>query len=780
MRGLADISSRHPVRRRRIPCASQGCALWRPVVHRRAGGLLAAVVLVLGLFGPQLAAARNLALLVGVADYDEPKIRALSGPRNDVILLWRHLSRHGFNADDITVLAEGLPQAAEVPRPEAAPTRAAIMDGLARLAERAGPGDMVLFHFSGHGTTQPEAAPDDGAVPEAGGRDQVLLPKDAGLYDPVARTIRNAIIDNELGAALDRIRTKGATVFVVVDACHAGTVTRSADMARGVDAAALGAPQVVTGAAASAPSHRPVRAPQRGGTLRSAGAQAPAETGALVAFFAVDSWTPALERAYPAPAAGLIEKPGADGAAQATFGVFSWHLLRVLDSGRAATFRDLARMISLDMAAAAQLAHAPLPVFEGDLDRSLPGATTTGPRRFAMRREGEDLVIEAGALQGFDEGAEIALFDGPLADALPLGRTRLPGTGAGESRVPLADLPPGSAARSGKGLWAQMERPGVAFRFRVANVELPEAAQAIARALAPGEGTPAIGVELVAPGQPADLNLHLVGGRLWLVPDGGRLVQDPQAYGRSFSIPADADPALLRNAVWVFARAANLVRLASVVDMGGGAISGDVEISLDLIRETDGAQLADPRRRCTQAARPSAPVSVESGVAAPLAHCDTTRLTIANRSERDIDLGIFFLDPLGGIDVPVRGWRQSGCVTTLPARASGPLVVRTTLTTWGRDGPSQIGLHRILVFALPRAGGIPPSLCHLLQRDVASASAGTLRGTGQRGFLDLLGRAALVAPGLRAANPFDAEDGATGTVVVRQFSLDLLPPEASR
>lgn len=754
------------------------------MARRRAGALLAVALAALGLLGPQAAAARNLALLVGVADYDEPKIRPLSGPRNDVILLWRHLSRHGFDAADITVLAEGLPPAADVPRPLAAPTRAAILDALARLAERSGPGDVALFHFSGHGTTQPEATPADGVLPEAGGRDQVLLPKDAGLYDPAARTIRNAIVDDELGAALDRIRSKGATVFVVVDACHAGTVTRSADVARGVDAAALGTPQAPTGAAPPGPSRMPARAPQRGGTLRGAGAQAPAETGALIAFFAVDSWTPAIERAYPAPAAGLVGKPGADGAAQATFGVFTWHLLRALESGRAATFRDLARMVSLDMAAAARLAHAPLPVFEGDLDRSLPGAAADGPRRFAARREGEELVIEAGALQGFDEGAEIAVFDGPLADARLLGKVRLPGATAAESRVPLADLladlPAGRLAGSGEILWAQMERPGVAFRFRVANVAAPETAQAVAHALQPEEGTPAIGVELVAPGEAADLALHLADGRLWLVPEGGRLVQDAQAYGRSFSVPAAGEPARLRNAVFAFARAANLVRLASVADISAGAPSGDVEISLDLIRESDPVRLADPRRSCAPAARPAAPVSADSGIAAPLAHCDMARLTIANRSERDIDLGIFLLDPLAGIDVPVRGWRQNGCIATLPARASGPLVVRTTLTTWGKDGPSQIGLHRILVFALPRAGGIPPSLCHLIQRDVATAAGALRGGSGQRGFLDLLGRAALVAPGLRAANPFEAEDSAAGAVVVRQFTLDLLPPEADR
>lgn len=751
----------------------------RPARGQGAFGLLAGALLAFALACPHPAAARNLALLVGVADYDEPKIRPLAGPRNDVILLWRHLSRHGFEAADITVLAEGLSQAPDVPVPAATPTRAAILDGLARLAQRAGPGDTVLFHFSGHGTTQPEAARADGALPEAGGRDQVLLPRDAGLYDPAARTIRNAIVDDELGAALDLIRARGATVFVVVDACHAGTVTRSADVARGVDAAALGTPPTGEAPLAAAAVRPPSRPPQRGAMLRGAGAPAPVEAGALVAFFAVDSWTPAIERAFPAPAAGLVAKPVADGPTQATFGVFTWHLLRALESGRAATFRDLARMIALDMAASAQLAQAPLPVFEGDLDRGLPGAGASGPRRFATRREGADLVIEAGALQGFDEGAEIAVFDGPLADARALGRVRLPVAAAGESRVPLADLPSGVAAGR-EVLWVQMERPGVAFRYRVANVAPAEAALALARALEPREGAPAIGIELVPAGQPADLALHLADGRLWLVPEGGRLVTDTQAYGRSFSIPA-GEPGRLRDAVWAFARAANLVRLASVADMGAGAASGEVEIGLELIRETDPAQLADARRGCGPAARPSAPQPVDSGMAAALAHCDTARLTITNRSEREIDLGIFLIDPLGGIDVPVRGWRQNGCIATLPARASGPLVLRTTLRTWGKDGPGQIGLHRILVFALPRSGGIPPSLCHLLQRDVATAAAGALRGgAGQRGFIDLLGRAALVEPGLRGANPFEAEDGAAGGVVVRQFSLDLLPPEAGR
>lgn len=744
-------------------------------------GLWAGMVILAGLYAPGVAAARNLALLVAVSAYDEPKIPALSGPPNDVTLLWRHLVRHGFDAGDIAVLAEGLPQAPDTPRPGAVPTRAAILAGLAHLAEGAAPGDLVLFHFSGHGTTQPQApaAAGETAEPEAGGRDQVLLPRDAGLYDPAAGGIRNALVDNEIGAALDRIRARGATVWVIVDACHAGSVTRSADTARSVDSALLGVPPAPPSTPAAAQAARPARPQERGGTLRSA-VPAAGGSGALIAFFAVDSWTQAIERPYPLALPAPTGKAAEGAAPQATFGVFTWHLLRALESGRARTYRDLARMVSLDIAAAARLAQAPLPVFEGDLDRPLAGVDQAAPPRFPVRREGDQLVIEAGALQGFDAGADIALLDGPLADAHRLGTVQLVTATAAESRAQAADLTEATT------LWAQMERPGAAFRFRVANVAEPAAADAVATALAAREGAPAFGLDLVPAGQPADLRLHLADEALWLVPEGGTLVRAPDAYGRSASLPfapqSEAFAAGLRNAVWAHARAANLVRVASVAQMGAPAATGDIDITLERIRETDPARLADPRRACGAAASPSPPLPVDSGTAAAMAHCDTARLTIANRSDRDVDVGVFLLDPLAGIDVPVREWRQNGCIATVPARAAGPLVLRTTLRSWGKAGPAQVGLHRILVFALPRSGGIPPSLCHLLQRDLAAAVAGAAatRSAGKRGFVDLLGRAALADPALRAANPFEEEESEAGSVVVRQFTLDLLPPDASR
>ena len=106
--------------------------------------------LALSVAAPSLAEMR--ALLVGVSDYDDAiGLSDLRGPANDVALLRRVLAGQGVQ--DITVLADGVPDAAR-------PTRSAILDGLADQAARAQPGDFIYLHFSGHGTRQPDRSGD--------------------------------------------------------------------------------------------------------------------------------------------------------------------------------------------------------------------------------------------------------------------------------------------------------------------------------------------------------------------------------------------------------------------------------------------------------------------------------------------------------------------------------------------------------------------------------------------------------------------------------------------
>ena len=162
-----------------------------------------------------------------------------------------------------------------------------------------------------------------------------------------------------------------------------------------------------------------------------------------------------------------------------------------------------------------------------------------------------------------------------------------------------------------------------------------------------------------------------------------------------------------------------------------------------------------------------------------MSHCDQVRVAVTNRGERDLFVGIFYLSPIGGIAVPVPAWRQNGCVALVPARSTTPLALRTTIRTWTANGPSHAGLHRVLVFAIPRTQTSALNLCHLLQPDAEAArrEVVALRNAGARkGLLGLLDKVASAEPSLRSANPFEDSPGDASSVLVRQFTLDVRPP----
>lgn len=725
------------------------------------------------LLGAGAAMAEKRALLIGVANYDNPSIRSLSGPRNDVILLWRYLTANGFAAANIHVLAEGLPEGASTPRANAPPTRAQIMRGFNDLADRAQAGDFVVIHFSGHGTTQPETSR-PGSGPEAGDRDQVLLPKDAGDYDNIARTIRNGIVDDEIGEALDKIRAKGAVVWAIVDACHAGTVTRSGAVAtRGAQPESLGVP--TTSAAPNLRSTASAAPQQRAGLIKDMGAKA-----SLIGFFAVDSWTEAIEREFDFKGEFA---PGPNGGPP-RFGVFTYHLVRALNNGRARTFRDLARIVALDIASSGSIAQAPLPYFDGDLDLTLSGAETQFARRFPATAVNGKLAIEAGGLHGFDPQASVAIFDGPLDDAKRIGLANVQSADAASSVAAIT----GDVPQEAGNLWASVEAPGLTLRYRVGLIANEASEQAKTRelmraALTGSDPNSAIAIDVVDSGE-RDMDVRVSQGRIWLTAEGRPFVTDPTSHERSVSIalegrPSDEVTANLRRALFGFARAANLVRVAAAADLGG-ARNDDVQIVLERVRESDPYRLSNPRRDCGDLARPTPPEPIAVGDTAPLGHCDQVRTLVTNRGDRDMFVGIFLLTPTGAVGLPHASWRQNGCVDLAPARATTPIALRTTVRTWSANGPNHTGIHRVLVFAIPRTQSTALNLCHLLQPDTESArkEVVALRSAGARkGFLGLLDRVAAAEPSLRGgANPFEDSPEETSSVIVRQFTLDVRPP----
>lgn len=132
---------------------------------------------------------------------------------------------------EIVVLADGVSGSAR-------PSHGAILSGLDDLARKCRPGDLAIVTLSGHGTRQ---ADDNGD--ETDGLDEVFLPADVGRAEAGARGIPNALVDDEIGAAVLAIRQTGADVWLVMDSCHSGSGLRGGEMAvaaRWVDPALLG------------------------------------------------------------------------------------------------------------------------------------------------------------------------------------------------------------------------------------------------------------------------------------------------------------------------------------------------------------------------------------------------------------------------------------------------------------------------------------------------------------------------------------------------------------
>jgi hypothetical protein len=722
--------------------------------------LVAVLVLWGGVYAP--ASAKNLALLIGVTQYDETAIRTLEGPNNDVILIWRELQRRGFKSADMAVLADNLPVRNDVPKAAAQPTRAAILDALKTLADRAQAGDFVVFQFSGHGSTQPVTDPQAQIEPEPDGRDQVLLPRDAGLYDATLKSIRNGIIDDELARALDAIRLKGATVWAVIDACHSGTVTRSAgdSVARAVPASALGVP------AAAGPTGATVTPARRAGTFV---AHNSADKAPLIGFYAVDSRSLAIERPFPGYAPGLAGKPKAE-----RIGVFTAHLVRALTSGKAVTFRDLARTISSDMAKLSGSASAPLPVFDGALDRPIGGGEAVPAVRHAGNFDDRGISISAGTLLGFENGAGIAVYDGPLRDAKRLAKARVTESTAATS---LAAVEPGGAdIRFGTDVWVEVEEPAVSFTFRVA---LPESADARIKQLVTrakeGNGRRVLAIDLVAAGEAADVNLTVDQGRLWIVPEGQQLIADAARPGTSISLELSMSDGsfagALRRILWSMARAANLVRLASA---GGDDAAQRVEAVVEISRESDPAQIANPKRECGDLAKPQATEQLTPTVATVASHCDMFSVSLKNAGGREADVAVFYLDSRAGVALVDDRMANNGCVVTLPAAMTEPMrLPPRQFAIWEDGKPLALGMQRILVFAMPRAGTSPPSLCHLREASIEAATQRSRSAAGAKGLAGMLSQAGLADGSMRSAAPTAASEESGGGVMVRQFTFDL-------
>ena len=143
--------------------------------------------------------ARRRALCVGINRYPA---NPLTGCLADVESWSRTLHRLGF--DDIATLLN-----------EHA-THDAILDALTGLVETSRPGDVIVFHYSGHGTTVRDRDGDE-AGSDTPAEDEAICPVD---YETGA-----LILDDDIGRVFDLLPA-GVNLTCFMDCCHSGTVSR--------------------------------------------------------------------------------------------------------------------------------------------------------------------------------------------------------------------------------------------------------------------------------------------------------------------------------------------------------------------------------------------------------------------------------------------------------------------------------------------------------------------------------------------------------------------------
>ncbi|WP_372015752.1 caspase family protein [Pseudoxanthomonas sp. 10H] len=693
----------------------------------------------LGMAGIADAAPVRRALIVGVSDYDALPARSaggagpfdLEGPRNDVPRMLRAARDLGVPDAEITLLANGAGADARA----RAPTRAAIMGALEDLAARSGNGDQVLVYFSGHGSQSPDLDGD-----EDDGLDEILLPSDIGPWQDSVQMVDNAITDDEFGAAVQKIRDRGAYLWVVVDSCHSGTALRGGPLParadieiKGIPAAALKVPQArMQGARAPAARARPAA-----GSLDGGGAA----DGGVVAFYAAVAEEAAI--------AGPQQLP--DGTNTPTLSLLTYAITEALASGQARTYRDLYLQVQGQYDALGRL--APQPAFDGEFERVLFGHERVPPRRWGVRREGAGLLAEGGQLDGLHEGTLLAIRDARQPTGAPLAYAKVAQAGPSSATL-VGAAHAGAAAAAAEGLYpglaylAETVAPGVPFAVRVGRPAdgdaAPVAAQlrdALARLEADAAAQDAALV-FVPAGQPADVYLRAGPDRVWLADQAegfdrtGR--QQPPSLDVAPGSDAGALAQALRGRLVAFARGQRLLGVMRALETQAPA-SLSTSVAIDRgSRRPEGQACAGVARLPPAGARTLDQATAEDGGVLKLRHCDTVYVTVENTGQVTLDMTPLYFDRDFGISYLENG--QLDGIRLRPGQSRTYIApIQTADVASGRRMP--LGLEQLVVIAVPQASdqARPASYAYLAQAGASPPSRAAGEATPLDRVLDQAG-----------------------------------------
>jgi hypothetical protein len=700
------------------------------------------------------------ALLVGVSEYPQLDKRLwLEGPRNDVVRMRDVLLARGVPAQNIAVLADGVP-GAELP------TRQRILQELERLAQTARANDYIVIHMGGHGSQQPVPANSPHLADEPDGLFEVFLPRDVENWGNKASgsegEIRNAILDHEIRTLVDRMTQRGAFVWGIFDACHSATLVRSAGnpevRMRQVTPRELGIPQESIDRSVA----RAAQARASMGTVPPRMRGATAGPGQSVFFYAAQTVEPTPEMRLPAGAPD-----------RRSHGLFSYTILEALEGGAGMTYQQLAQQVLTRYGGMSEARATPL--FTGTaLQSGVMGQAATGPRQWAVI-DGAQPTIRAGLLAGVEEGSVLALLPSAVSrDDQAIGYvqvSRSDATGSvlepvafnGVAAKPVADLKAGRIAR--------MVRPAVKFEFVVA-VDLAGCGkpcpfdEPVAKLRNAGAAAvPGVQMRWVSGRETANIKLYADGRRLWFVPPSMAADVDcasaPDDKGKAacrsemernlayLEATATATAAVLQEnlltSLSTASRATSVLRVAS--RLSGTATAS--QLRMNIVHKPRGGKEA-----------PITPARV-----AQLRPGDHVTISFENTGRTPIDATLLYLDSRFGIGVMFP--EQRGSNRLQPGDRSPPIDIEITDSTFGTE--------RLLAVAVEGKQGQERADYSFLEQDPVTNAIVT-RGAGSTtrsldSTEDLLRKVGFGAPATRGARAV-SPPAATGMQV---YSWQVVP-----
>ncbi len=331
------------------------------------------------------------ALLIGIDHYPNFAPRGqLSGCVNDIQVM-RQVLETSFNFPESHVVSLTNEQA----------TREGMLAAMKELVARIGKDDIVVFHYSGHGSQMTDLEGD-----ETDGLDETIVPYDSGRAPHPNRDIK----DDEIYLWLKDLTAKTSAATLIFDCCHSGTIVRDdfGGEVRWVEADLRPADQLP-------PSPIP---PAFRDALDGGRDVGPSGWLPLGEKYVLISGCSREERACE------VEEPA--GVCHGALTFFLSQALRTAESGT--TYRDVFEALAPRVSSRFPDQH---PQLEGARDLEVFGIDRIEPMKFVpvVERTADRVTLGGGAACGLTEGSQWSIYPAGTkviaADAQPLGRVEL-------------------------------------------------------------------------------------------------------------------------------------------------------------------------------------------------------------------------------------------------------------------------------------------------------------------------------------------------------------------